>query len=305
MPDTGDRPARTATGAPTARWRGYLALLRVHQWVKNVFVLAPLFFTPDALSVAMALHVLLGAACFCAVSSAVYIVNDFLDREADRRHPRKRHRPLAAGTITTVEAVGAFLALVLVGFGGAWMLAPSFAALLAAYLALNIAYSLKLKHLSIIDLMSIAAGFVLRVDGGAMLIGVPPSEWILLCTGLLALFIAIGKRRDDLVKDMGTEHRPSLVGYTTTFLDIAATMVLGALLVSYAIYTTDGAVMERLGSERLYLTVPFVLAGVLRYVQIMVVEEGSGSPTTVVLTDRFMIVTMLGWIATFAILIYG
>ncbi|NNG03578.1 MAG: decaprenyl-phosphate phosphoribosyltransferase [Inquilinus sp.] len=307
MPDTRDPAAPAAVGDAAAggRLRNYLALLRAHQWIKNVFVLAPLFFTPDALSVAMALHVLLGAACFCAVSSAVYIVNDFVDREADRRHPRKRHRPLAAGTISTVEAFLAFSVLVLIGVGGAWLLAPPFAALLVAYFALNLAYSLKLKHLSIVDLLSISAGFVLRVDGGAMLIGVPPSEWILLCTGLLALFIAIGKRRDDLVKDLGTEHRPSLEGYTTTFLDIAATMVLGALLVSYAIYTTDAAVMARLGSERLYLTVPFVLAGVLRYVQIIVVEERSGSPTTVVLTDRFMIVTVLGWMATFAVLIYG
>jgi hypothetical protein len=119
------------------------------------------------------------------------------------------------------------------------------------------------------------------------------------------LFLAIAKRRDDLVKDVGTGHRPSLQGYTTQYLDVAATMVLGALLVSYAIYTTDGEVMGRLGSERLYLTVPFVLAGIMRYLQIALVEERSGSPTAIVLTDRFMIVTIVGWVATFAALIYG
>lgn len=290
---------------PAAKARALASLLRPHQWVKNGFVLAPLFFTPQALSPQTAILVLLGVLCFCAISSAVYIINDLADRESDRSHPSKRHRPLAAGTVSVAEAAAMLGTLAAAGFAGAYAISGPFALVLASYFAINLAYSFGLKHRPIIDLLAIAAGFVLRVDAGARLIHVRPSEWILICTGFLALFLAIGKRRDDLVKDVGTRHRPSLKGYTVQFLDIAATMVLGALVVSYAIYTTDTDVMARLGSDRLYLTVPFVLAGVLRYLQITVVEERSGSPTIVVLTDRFMIVTILGWIATFALLIHA
>ncbi len=295
----------TARQGPIAKARAILSLLRLHQWVKNGFVLAPLFFTPQAVSEQTIIRVLLGMLCFCIVSSSVYIINDLSDREADRRHPKKCLRPLAAGTVSTAEAVLLLVALSIAGLLGAYALSGSFALVLSLYFSLNIAYSFGLKHRPIVDLLTVSAGFVLRVDAGALLIHVQPSEWILICTGFLALFLAIAKRRDDLVKDIGTEHRPSLQGYTTQYLDVAATMVLGALLVSYAIYTTDGEVMARLGSERLYLTVPFVLAGIMRYLQIALVEERSGSPTAIVLTDRFMIVTIVGWIATFAALIYG
>ncbi len=296
--------ARPASG-PLAKMKAVLSLLRLPQWIKNGFVLAPLFFTPQAVSSQTATKVVLGMLCFCLISSCVYIINDLSDREADRDHPKKRHRPLAAGTVSTVEALVVLALLCAVGFVGAASLSGTFALVLALYFSINLAYSFGLKHWPILDLLAISAGFVLRVDAGARLIHVQPSEWILICTGFLALFLAIAKRRDDLVKDVGTGHRPSLKGYTTQYLDVAATMVLGALLVSYAIYTTDNDVMARLGSDRLYLTVPFVLAGILRYLQIALVEERSGSPTTIVLTDRFMIVTIAGWIATFAALIYA
>ena len=287
-----------------AKVRAAARLLRPHQWIKNGFVLAPLFFTPRLISPDTVIHVLLGMLCFCAISSCVYVVNDLKDREADRRHPTKCRRPIATGAIATGEALLLAAVLCCAGFIGAAALSGTFALVLALYFSINLAYSFGLKHRPIVDLLAISAGFVLRVDAGARLIHVEPSEWILICTGFLALFLAIAKRRDDLVKDVDTDHRPSLRGYTTQYLDVAATMVLGALLVSYAIYTTDDAVMARLGSERLYLTVPFVLAGILRYLQIALVEERSGSPTAIVLTDRFMIATIIGWIATFAALIY-
>ncbi len=296
--------ARSGPG-PLAKVKAVVSLLRVQQWIKNGFVLAPLFFTPQAVSDQTVIRVALGMLCFCLISSCVYIINDLSDREADRSHPKKRNRPLAAGTISTAEALVLLAVLCVAGFAGAAALSGTFTLVLALYFSINLAYSFGLKHRPIIDLLAISAGFVLRVDAGARLIHVQPSEWILICTGFLALFLAIAKRRDDLVKDVGTGHRPSLRGYTTQFLDVAATMVLGSLLVSYAIYTTDNEVMARLGSERLYVTVPFVLAGILRYLQIALVEERSGSPTTIVLTDRFMIVTIAGWIATFAALIYG
>lgn len=282
-----------------------LKLLRPHQWVKNVFVAAPLFFTPDRLSPGAVLIVLAGIVSFCAVSSGVYVLNDYLDREADRRHPSKRKRPLAAGTIEPRAALGLMGGLIAGGLAGALLLSWRFALIVAAYVALNTAYSVYLKRLSIIDVMVVALGFVLRVYAGGALLGIVPSVWIIACTMLLALFIALAKRRDDVVKGLGDEHRQSLSGYSRRFLDTALAIVLGALLVSYLLYTTDPENMARFGSDRLYLTAPFVIAGILRYLQIALVEERSGSPTKVVLRDAFLRVTVLGWVATFAILIYG
>jgi 4-hydroxybenzoate polyprenyltransferase len=282
-----------------------LALLRPTQWVKNAFVAAPLFFTPSALNAGSALRVLLGILSFCALSSAVYILNDYLDRAADRLHPEKRHRPLAAGTVAPVLALGLMAGLVIGGLALAATLEPRFAGIALIYLFVNALYSLKLKEVSIVDVLLVSSGFVLRVYGGAELIHVLPSVWIIVCTGLLALFLALAKRRDDLVKQLDSGHRSALKGYTKPFIDTSITAVLGGLLVSYLIYTTDPAVMMRIGSQHLYLTTPFVIAGVLRYLQITLVEERSGSPTTLALTDRFLIVTLLGWVATFGVLIYG
>jgi 4-hydroxybenzoate polyprenyltransferase len=282
-----------------------LVLLRPHQWVKNAFIAAPLFFTPSAVNVGSVTLVLLGMLAFCALSSAVYILNDYMDRAADRLHPRKRLRPLAAGSVPVPLALGLMAALIVGGLALSWSLAPRFAGIALVYLFVNALYSLKLKDVSIVDVMLVSLGFVLRVYGGAELIHVLPSVWIVICTGLLALFMALAKRRDDLVKNLDTSHRSALEGYTKQFIDTAITTVLGALLVSYLIYTTDQAVMTRIGSHNLYLTTPFVIAGVLRYLQITVVEERSGSPTALALTDKFLVLTVLGWLATFGVLIYG
>jgi 4-hydroxybenzoate polyprenyltransferase len=228
-----------------------------------------------------------------------------MDREADRLHPEKSSRPLAAGTVSVPAALALLAGLLAGGFALAFYLAPAFALIAFLYLATNLAYSLKLKQQSIIDVMLVALGFVLRVYAGAALIYVTPSVWIVVCTGLLALFLALAKRRDDLVKRLDSEHRNALKGYTKPFIDTSITAVLAGLLVSYLIYTTEPEVMERLGTDKLYLTAPFVIAGVLRYLQITLVEERSGSPTTIAVTDRFLIVTVLGWILVFGALIYG
>ena len=282
-----------------------LALMRPPQWVKNAFVAAPLFFTPGLVDATNALKVLLGILAFCALSSAVYILNDYLDRATDRLHPEKRHRPLAAGTIAPARALALMVGLIAGGITLAGALSPRFAGIALIYLFVNALYSLRLKDVSIVDVLLVALGFVLRVYAGAELIHVLPSVWIIVCTGLLALFLALAKRRDDLVKQLDAGHRGALKGYTKPFIDTAITAVLGGLLVSYLIYTTDPAVMERIGSTHLYLTTPFVIAGVLRYLQITLVEERSGSPTTLALTDRFLILTVFGWLATFGLLIYG
>lgn len=285
---------------------GLLRLARPRQWVKNAFVAAPLFFTPDALNARNIALVAAAVAVFCLLSSAIYAFNDWCDREADRLHPAKRTRPIASGEVSP----GAGLALtgVLLVAAAALALAvmpPAFLTYAGGYAVLSILYSLRLKHLSVVDVMVVAIGFVLRVEGGAVAIDIVPSVWIVICTFLLALFLALAKRRDDLAKATPGTHRPALQGYNLGFVDAALGLVLAALLVSYLIYTTDTEVTRKFGTDRLYLTVPFVVAGVLRYLQIALVEERSGSPTDLALSDRFLIVAVIGWIVTFGLLIYG
>ena len=291
--------------APATGIAAVIRLLRPHQWLKNAFVAAPLFFTPEKLSAAAVGRVGLGLIAFCAVSSAVYIFNDALDREADRAHPLKRLRPLAAGTVSLPAALAAMALLLVAGLGLALWLAPAFAAVVGLYLLVNAAYSLGLKHLSVVDVMAIALGFVLRVYAGGILIEVRPTVWIIACTLLLALFLALAKRRDDLVKGVGDEHRQSLGGYTLGFVDTSIGVVLSALLVSYLLYTAAPENIHRYHTDQLYWTAPFVIAGILRYLQITLVEERSGSPTLVALTDRFLLIAMAGWVVVFAWLIYG
>ncbi len=281
-----------------------LRLLRPRHWVKNAFVAAPLFFTPSIVSPESALQAGLGILCFCALSSAVYILNDYVDREADRLHAMKRSRPLAAGTVSSMAALVLMGLLIMAGLIGAFTLDLRFGLIGATYFALNLSYSFGLKRVSILDVMIVALGFVLRVYAGGALIGVSPTVWIIVCTGLLALFLALAKRRDDLAKGLGGDHRASLAGYSKRFLDTSVAIVLGALVVSYIIYTTELENRHRFGTDQLFITSPFVIAAVLRYLQITIVEERSGSPTDIVLTDRFLILAAIGWLATFGWLIY-
>jgi decaprenyl-phosphate phosphoribosyltransferase len=281
-----------------------LTLMRPHQWVKNAFVAAPLFFTPQALSWDSVGLVLVGIASFCLVASAVYILNDYVDCEADKLHPKKCRRPIASGQVTPAAALATFSVLLALGLTTAFSLDAAFGAAAALYFVVNVAYCLALKHVSIVDVMTITFGFVLRVVAGATLIGANISVWIIMCTGLIALFLALAKRRDDLAKSLDGTHRPALDGYTKPFLDSVISVVLGALLIAYMMYTTDEEVAARLDTEQLYVTVPFVLAGILRYLQIALVEERSGAPTVVVLSDGFLIGCMALWLAVFSYLIY-
>jgi 4-hydroxybenzoate polyprenyltransferase len=282
-----------------------IRLARPKQWVKNAFVAAPLFFTPAALTAPNLWAVILAIAAFSLGASAIYVVNDYCDREADRLHPKKRLRPIAAGQVPPSAALIYAAILAAAALAIAATLPPKFLGVLVFYLVLSLAYSLKLKHVSLLDVLVVAMGFVLRVEAGSAAIAVPATVWILVCTGLLALFLALAKRRDDLTADLGTDHRKSLDGYTLGFVDTALAVILGALLVSYLIYTTDETVMAKYCTERLYMTAPFVVAGVLRYLQIALVEKGSGSPTDIALSDRFIVVCVLGWIAVFGYLIYA
>jgi len=284
--------------------KALITLIRPHQWIKNIFVVAPLFFTPEDVNLISAFHVFLGFLCFCAISSAVYVMNDYMDRHTDALHPVKCKRPLASGAVTSPHALLMFLLLLFLGFGGGILLNYLFALAALGYFSLNVAYCFYLKNHSIIDILSISFGFLLRIVAGAVLINESPSVWIMVCSLLLALFIAIAKRRDDIVTQLDSNHRKSLQGYTINYIDTCMAIVLSALLLSYTIYTTDAAVMEKMSSKHVYLTVPFVFAGILRYLQITLVEERSGSPTRIVYSDKFLFLTLVGWVATNAILIY-
>jgi 4-hydroxybenzoate polyprenyltransferase len=281
-----------------------IKILRPIHWIKNVFVLAPLFFTPDLINKKNIEIVIYAFVCFCLISSAVYVINDIRDKQSDKKHPVKKHRPIASGKIATPTALIVFFLTSLFGLGLGFYLNFDFFIILLSYFIINIFYSFGLKQVSIIDIMIISLGFILRVEAGSIVLGISPSVWIIVCTGLLSLFLAVAKRRDDIIKQLKIEHRKSLIGYSRYYLDIILAFTLGALLVSYMIYTTDKDVMQRMGSDKLYLTAPFVLAGILRYLQITIVEEKSGSPTIIALSDKFMVITILGWLATFSWLIY-
>ena len=296
--------AESASGASVARPAALLRLLRPEQWVKSAFVLAPLFFTPGAVTVANCAAALAGAACFSAAASAGYVFNDWRDRDEDRLHPAKRRRPLAAGEVNPAPALGLALTLMLGALAGGALLGGRFLLALALYLGLTALYTAVLRRHAIVDVLAIALGFVLRVIAGAELIAVHASVWILVCTGLLALAVALGKRRDDLLRGRGDLERPSLSGYNLRFLDTSVAMVLAALLVAYALYTIDPLVSARAGGRPLIATIPFVVGGVLRYLQLMLVEERTGAPTELALKDPPLRLAILGWLAAFALLLY-
>jgi 4-hydroxybenzoate polyprenyltransferase len=281
-----------------------LKLLRPHHWLKSGFVAAPLFFTPHLLSFHNITFVILGMIAWSLLASAIYIFNDWRDIAADKNHPIKKNRPLAAGTVTLATARLIMLGLVLVSLILAFYLGSGFLFLLLLYGALNLAYSLKLKQIAIVDVMCIALGFVLRVEAGAALIQIEPTPWLIILTGALALFLGFAKRRDDIVKQLGADHRRALHGYNRQLIDTILAITAGAAMVSYLLYTTDTNVMQRLGTPHLYATAPFVIFALLRYLQITMVEERSGSPTLIFLTDRPILLAGLGWLGTFAWLIY-
>lgn len=279
-------------------------LLRPQDWVKNIFVFAPLFFSKNLFQVPEIAHVFMGVVLFCLTASSIYVLNDLLDCMSDRLHPIKQYRPIASKKVSSSAATTLFFILSVCGLLGALILSTPFLIVLMTYYFINIAYCFVLKNIAIIDVYCVATGFILRVVAGAELIHVIPSVWILICTGLLALFLAFAKRRDDFVQRLTATHRESNRGYNIHFIDTTISILLGALLIAYSIYTTQDEAFERLGTTHFYWTIPFVLFGMLRYLQITLVDERSGSPTTLLLTDKLLLGAVLGWILMSAVLIY-
>jgi 4-hydroxybenzoate polyprenyltransferase len=244
-----------------------------------------------------------GFVLFSLAASSIYVLNDYHDIEEDRQHPTKCHRPLASGAVTKPQAILLMLGLWGVVSVGAYLLNPTFLAIVIAYVFLNMLYSFKLKHIPILDITIIAIGFVLRVFAGAVLIAVTPTMWIVLVTFLLALFLALAKRRDDcLLAQGGLKTRKNIDGYNLELVNAAMVLMAAVTLVSYIMYTVSPEVVVRFGSDYLYLTALFVIVGILRYMQITFVEENSGSPTKLLLKDRFLQLTLVGWVMSFGLI---
>lgn len=284
----------------------YLKLLRPKHWAKNLFLFIPLFFFGEIFNGQKLLVVLYGFICFSLLASSIYIINDYMDIEADRSHPTKSKRPLAAGTVSKSTALIIFALLVLTGFGIAYSIDQKFTFILGLYFVLNLAYSFGLKNISILDIFIVSIGFVLRIKAGGAIANIPVSEWLMLMVFLLALFMAIAKRRDDIVLKIasGKDLRIASKGYNMDFLNTSLALVSAVIIVAYLMYTMDQVTMARFKTYRLYYTSIFVIAGLMRYLQIAYVDNNTGSPTSILYKDRFIQITILLWILSFYVIIY-
>ncbi len=283
----------------------YFRLMRPHQWVKNGFLYLPAFFAQRFTEWELLGDITLAVVAFSFIASSIYILNDYRDRADDRLHPRKKHRPLAAETVSVSIALSLMVVLFLLGTGVLYFLGIDCMLLGLTYVIINILYSFILKHVPIIDLYVIAAGFVIRIGLGAAVGDIPLSMWIILMTFLLAIFIGLAKRREDVVlAGEGKKVRKSIDGYNLPFINGAMMIMASVLIVSYISYTISPDTQNKFGNPYLYITVFFVILGILRYMQITFVEERSGNPTEMLLKDLFLQLTIICWIASFVILIY-
>lgn len=274
-------------------------LLRPHQYIKNFFVFAPLFFS-FAFTKTNLVLTFLTFAIFSLLASSVYIFNDLLDIEEDKKHPTKKFRSLASGRVSKQNAIILFLLLSVISLGISFFISSRLLVVLLVYFGLNIAYSLKLKHITLVDIFIIATGFVLRLFAGASVMDISLSMWIIIVTFLLALFLALAKRRDDvLLSSQGKETRKNIDGYNLEFINAAMVLMAGIVVVSYILYTVSPSVMQKFNSHYLYITAFFVILGIMRYMQITFVEQNSGSPTRIILKDVFLQVTVISWLISF------
>ena len=288
----------------------YLRLIRPQHWIKNVFVLVPMFFGGilfDATTLASGLAVFMA---FSFIASSVYCYNDIVDADADRHHPVKCRRPIASGEVKVAQAY-LLMALMAVLSAAMLLLLPvsvrtGTAVVVAVYYVLNLAYCSKLKQYAVLDVCIVAFGFVLRIVAGGVAEEVDLSNWIVLMTFLLTLFLSFAKRRDDVLRmnETGEAPRHNTIRYNLTFINQAITITASVTLVCYIMYTVSPEVVSHFGSRYLYLTSVFVLLGLLRYIQIAVVDKKSGDPVKVALTDRFSQLIVVAWVITFLIMIY-
>jgi len=286
----------------------YIKLLRPKDWAKNLFLFIPSFFAGHFFVLHKIEMLSLGFLAFSCFASSIYIINDYRDIENDRKHPKKSKRPMASGKVPPSHGIVISVLLVLIGSGLAYLANNDlwFLFILGVYYVMNIGYSFGLKNIAVLDMLIVAMGFILRVKGGAIIVNEETTDWLIIMTFLLALFMAIGKRRDDILlqESSGTSMRKSLTGYNLNFLDTMLGLFSAIIIVAYLNYTQDDDSIRRLGTYRLYYTTIFVIAGVMRYLQVVFVKKDSGSPTEILYKDRFIQVTILLWVACFFTILY-
>jgi len=280
--------------------------IRPQQWLKNLFIFAPLIFSENIFNRSMFLQTLLAFAVFCLLSGALYILNDLKDLEEDRLHPIKSKRPLAAGELKKRQAIAAFVILSFISLLFASLVNEEFLWVCLVYYFLQIAYSFALKHVVILDVFIVASGFFLRVIAGAVAIQVQISPWLLICTTLLALFLALSKRRHEilLLDEKAVNHRPILKEYSPYLLDQMISVVTASTVIAYCLYTISGETIEKFGTNKLILTIPFVLYGIFRYLYLIHQKAEGGTPETLILKDRPLLFDIFLWIISAALIIY-
>ncbi len=280
--------------------------LRIQQWTKNFFVFAPLIFSQNVLNWPMLTKTVLAFVLFCLLSGAAYILNDIRDLDEDKLHPVKSRRPLASGKLEKKHALFACISLVLSGLAGAYILDAYFFIVLLAYFILQIAYSNWLKHVVILDVFLIASGYFLRVVAGGLVIDVQISPWLSICTILIALFLALCKRRHELVllEKNAANHRPILKEYTPQLLDQMIAVVTASTVVSYCLYTVSSETIAKFGTKNLLFTVPFVLYGIFRYLYLVHQKDEGGSPEALIIKDKPLLVDLFLWIVTAMLILY-
>jgi 4-hydroxybenzoate polyprenyltransferase len=281
--------------------------LRPQQWTKNAVVFVGLIFAGKLLDPSAVASASIAFAVFCLLAGVVYLVNDVRDRESDRRHPTKSRRPIAAGDLTPGTAMGFAVALTAIALAAAFWLSPRFGLVALSYVVLLVLYSVSLKHMVILDALTLAMGFVIRAWAGVVAIDVTMSHWLLLITLLGALFLAFSKRRAELtmLADDAKHHRRILAEYSPYLLDQMISVVTASTLLAYALYTIDPDTVERFGSDRLVWTVPFPLYGIFRYLYLVHQREGGGNPSEILVTDRPLLACVALWGVTVILLVYG
>ncbi|WP_298302524.1 decaprenyl-phosphate phosphoribosyltransferase [Flavobacterium sp.] len=285
--------------------RNYLKLIRVEQYIKNAFVFAPLFFDSQFLNLDNLINVILAFLCFCTISSSVYIFNDYFDINEDKNHPQKRYRPLASGSISIQNGLVLMLILMISSITVSYLISVELFLVIVSYLALNFLYSKWLKHIAILDVNIIAVGFILRIVAGSVVSDVVPSIWILLITYLLALFLGISKRRTDVIlAENGNDVRKNIEGYNLIFIDVILGILASIIIVSYIFYCISPEVQLHYHSDLLYVSIIFVVNGIFRYLKLVFVDQSTYSPTKIVLNDRFIQFTILGWLLLMSYLLY-
>jgi 4-hydroxybenzoate polyprenyltransferase len=288
--------------------RSYIKLIRPKQWLKNLFVFAPIIFAKELFEPALIMTVVRAFVAFCLTASAIYILNDIADREADRVHPEKRNRPIASGAISVGGALGVFFALIAATAALVSDMPPGFILLLGTYFLLNLAYSYKLKEILLLDVFVVAAGFMLRILGGAYAIDVRVSSWIVLCSLFISLFLGFAKRRGELTQALasGTQSkRKVLLLYSVEFIDQLLTVTAAGTVISYALYTVAPRTVQMFGTEKLIYTTVFVLYGVFRYLYLIHTTPKTENPTDAVTSDLPIIITGVLWILSCVALIYS